>query len=72
MAILTRLAKHDPLLKWNIKEAPRNAMLTPKDTQNFEVISTTKGLIQEKVAAQIRSIQRVFFSIVEDEVTKPF
>lgn len=60
LAILTLLARHDPLLKRHLEEAPRNATLTSKGTQN-EVISITKDLIKEKVAAQIRGSERVFF-----------
>lgn len=70
LAILTLLASHDPLLKQHLEEAPRNATLTSKTTQN-DVISVMENLVQEKIASQVRSQERVF-SIMADEVTEPY
>ncbi|CAN7977914.1 unnamed protein product, partial [Ixodes persulcatus] len=70
LAILTLLASHDPLLKQNLEGAPRNETLTSKTTQN-DVISVIKNLVQEKIASQVRSQERVF-SIMADEVTEPY
>ncbi|EEC01649.1 conserved hypothetical protein, partial [Ixodes scapularis] len=65
LAILTLLASHDPLLKQHLEGAPRNATLTSKTTQN-DVIGVIKNLVQEKIASQVRSQERVF-SIMADE-----